>query len=133
MMITKRDKGLLAICVLSLVCIPVSLFSKTPQGSGKIYEVHPEITLPQSKTDIDRVMDAYEHLLENYLKLTESNSKKIHGDINILSKKMDSLDRKISELSIQVKSIQEKLGVETVEIPDHPSTAPDVKKSESQK
>lgn len=116
-MITRQEKNLLAICGFLIICLFVSFFSTTLQGSEKCYEVRPEITLPESKTDVTRLMDAYERLMDNYLKLMENNLTGIRTDIDDVTKKMDSIDRKISELSVKLDAVQKKLGIEPPEKP----------------
>ena len=93
-------------------------------GSQRRYEIRPEITLPEYKTDIQRVVDAYEQLMGNYITLTESYLSGTRTEIGNLTRKLDSIDRKITELSIQVESIQKKLGIEPVDKPQQKSPRP---------
>jgi peptidoglycan hydrolase CwlO-like protein len=109
---TKRNTGLLGICAFLIVCLSVVFLPTSLQGSEKRYDVRPEITLPESQTDIGRVIDAYERLMDNYMRLTESNLSGIHSDVREVTQKLDSIDHKISELSSQLERVQKKLGIE---------------------
>jgi peptidoglycan hydrolase CwlO-like protein len=109
---TKQNAGLLGICVFLIVCLSVVFLPTSLQGSEKRHEVPSEITLPESKTDISRVIDAYERLMDNYMRLMESNLTGIRSDVREVTQKLDSIDHKISELSSQLERVQKKLGIE---------------------
>lgn len=123
-MTIRRTKCVFAICAFLIICLAVSIFSTVVWGSQRRYEIRPEITLPEYKTDIQRVMDAYEHLMGNYIALTESHLSSTRTEIGNLTRKLDSIDRKIAELSIQVESIQKKLGIEPLDKPQQTTTRP---------
>ena len=130
---TKQGKGLLTICAFLIVYSFVSCFPPTLHSSEKHYEIHPEITLPESKTDVDRVIDAYERIIANYMKSTESNLAAIRIEMGTLTKKMDAMDKKISDLSTQVETIQKKLGIEPVEKPVQKPSNTEQKTTENMK
>lgn len=121
-MITRLNKSLFAVFGLLFVCLFMS-FSSTPlQGSEKHYEIRPEITLPESKTDIDRVIDAYERLMDNYLQSMDQNLAGIYLNTEHTAQKMDAIDQKLSTLSVQLEAIQKNLGID---VPEKPSPKPD--------
>lgn len=124
-MIKRYDKGVLIICGCLVVCLLGNFFSTTLLGSEKRYEVRPEITLPESRTEIDRLIDAYERMMANYMRLLESDLLEIQSDIADISKKTDSLEQRIAGISDKIDAIQKELGIETVENPDSASVAPD--------
>jgi len=97
--------GVLVAC-LSAVCL-----STSPQGGERRYEIRPEITIPESKTDTARMIDAYERLMDDYRRLLAS-------DLAGLGAEVKALGDKLSVLSAQVESIQRKLGIEPT--PPHP-------------
>ncbi len=57
---TKQHKGILAVGVVVLVCLLAVFFSTSIQGKEKKYELRPQITLPEYRTDAARAIDAYE-------------------------------------------------------------------------
>lgn len=125
-MIIKQNKSLLAIFAFLMVCLFVNFFSTSLQGSEKRYEIHPEITLPESKTDTARIIDAYERMVNNYLQSIDSDLTRIHLNTEHASKKMDSIDQKIYILSIQLETIQKKLGIEVSKKPPSKSNGTEV-------
>ena len=110
--LAKSNKKWVAICGLITICLLVSSFSTSLHGGEKYYEIRPEITVPAYKTDIERVIDSYDHLMNNYFDLIEKNTVNLHSDVTDMAKKIDSIDEKITLLTIQMKSIQKKLGIE---------------------
>lgn len=109
---TKKKTGLLAICVFFVVCLSAMCLSTSQHGGEKRYEVRPEITLPESQTDVSRVIDAYERLINNYIKPTEDSLINIRSEVRDVSQRLDSIEDKISELSAQLERIEKKLGIE---------------------
>lgn len=105
-------RRLLICCGLLAVCVITGYFVPSLHGSEKRYEIHPEITLPQYKTDFDRVLDAYELLMRNYMGLTERNFEGIHTNAAEITRKIDLLDQKLTAISCQMEAIQKKLGIE---------------------
>ena len=108
----KSNRKLVAICGLIIICLLVSNFATSLHGSEKYYEIRPEITVPTPKTDIQRVIDSYDHVMNNYFDLMEKNTVNLHSDVTDMAQKIDSIDQKITSLSIQMQSIQKKLGIE---------------------
>ncbi|MFQ6036318.1 MAG: hypothetical protein ACE5NM_10825 [Sedimentisphaerales bacterium] len=82
------------------------------QGSQKTYEVQPYITVPEYRTDAARAIDAYERLMERYMDLTEKNLFIVGTDIREVTKKLDSIDDKLTQLSATIARIEKALGIE---------------------
>lgn len=123
---TIKTNGVLAICGLLIACLSVACLSASYQSGEKRYEVRPEITIPESKTDVARMVDAYERLMDNYKELMESHLTGIHTEVGTIDKKLDAIDRKMSVLSAQLETIQKKLGIEpTPQQPEKPISAKD--------
>jgi len=87
----KTNRNLLVLAAGLLARVAVVWFSTSIQGSEQIYEVRPQITIPEYKTDTTRVIDAYERLMDRYMDLTERNLSRISTDIQGIVNKLDSL------------------------------------------
>lgn len=106
------NKNLLAVGVVVVCCITVVWFSTSIQGGSKTYELRPQISLPEYRTDVVRAIDAYERLMERYMDLTERNSIRIGTDIKEVMKKLDSINDKLTELSARIARIEKTFGIE---------------------
>ncbi len=107
-----KSNGVLAACVVLVVCLSAVCLSTSQPDRRNYYEIRPEITIPESKTDTARMIDAYERLMDNYRQLMESNLAGLHAEVGTIGQKLDSIDRKMSMLSAQMETIQKKLGIE---------------------
>jgi Na+/phosphate symporter len=87
-------------------------FSASIQGSQKTYEIHPNVNLPEYSTDINRIVNAYERLMERYMSLTEKNLTNIETDLKNTAEKLDSIETKLTELSARTARIEQALGIE---------------------
>ena len=114
-MITNRN--ILSIFVVIIICSVVAWLSVSIQGSQKTYEIQPHLTVPEYKTDLARVMDAYERLMERYMDLTEGNLLMIGTDITTVGTRLDSIDAKLTEFSARMTRIEQALGIEQTKGP----------------
>ena len=106
------NKNLLAAVAVILCCITVIWFSTITKASPTTYEVRPRISLPEYKTDTVHAIDAYEQLMERYMNLTERNSIRIHSDLKEVIRRLDSINYKLSELSLRIAKIEKTFGIE---------------------
>ena len=106
------NKSLLAVGAVVVCCITVVWFTTSIQGGPKIYELRPQIAVPEYRTDTVRAIDAYERLMERYMDLTERNSTMIGTDLKEVMKKLDSIDDKLTELSARIARIEKTFGIE---------------------
>ncbi|MGD8787672.1 MAG: hypothetical protein PVJ60_09630 [Phycisphaerales bacterium] len=109
-MSTKKNLTILSIAV--ICCITIAWFSVSIQGVQKTYEIQPQITVPEYKTDAARAINAYERLMERYMNQTERNSRIFNMEIKGINKKLDSIDYKLTELSIRIGRIEKELRIE---------------------
>jgi len=107
----KKNKSLLAVAVVLACCVIVVWFSASIHGNPNTYELRPQLTVPEHKTDIVRVIDAYERLMERYLDLTERNSAMVGEDIRSIAIRLDSIDDGLAELSTRTARIERALGI----------------------
>ena len=108
----RTKKSLLAVAAGLACCVVVVWFSTSIQGSEKTYEIQPQITLPEYRTDAARAIDAYERLMERYMDLTEMNMIRIGMDVQGFGGKLGSIDNKLAELSARLSRIEKALGIE---------------------
>ena len=122
------NKKLLAVGAFVVCCVTVIWFSTSIQGGSKTYELRPQISIPQYRTDAVRAIDAYERLMERYMNLTERNSTRIGTDIKEVIKRLDSINNKLTELSARMARIEKTFGIEEPKPPTNKTTrskAPD--------
>ena len=108
----KTNRNILAVFVATIICSVVVWLSATIQGGQKTYEIRPNITIPEYKTDLARVMDAYERLMERYMDLTERNQSMVGTDLKYVVKTLDSIDGRLTEFSERIARIETALGIE---------------------
>lgn len=107
----KKNKNFLVIAGIIACCVIALWFSPSIRGSDNKYELRPQITIPEHKSDIVRVIDAYERLMERYLDLTERNSAMVGDDIRAIAIRLDSIDERLAELSTRTARIERALGI----------------------
>lgn len=105
---TKENKNLLAVGIFLLVCFIALCFSTTIYG-GQEYQVRPEISIPEHRTDTGRAMDAYERLMDRFMNMTERNLIGIDRDVRGISGQLASINSKLSEISTRIANIEKKL------------------------
>jgi len=111
------NKNLLAVGAVVVCCITVVWFSTSIQGDTKTYELRPQISIPEYRTDAVRAIDAYERLMERYMDLTERNSTRIGMDLKEVIKKLYSIDDKLTQLSARIARIEKTFGIEQTKPP----------------
>ncbi len=107
----KKNKSFLAVAVLVACCVIAVWFSASIRGSENTYELRPRVAVPEHKSDIVRVVDAYERLMERYLDLTERNSAMVGEDIRAVAVRLDSIDDRLAELAARTARIERALGI----------------------
>ncbi len=127
----KSNRNLLVIAAAIICCGVIVWFSVSIQGSQQKYEIQPHITIPESKTDATRAIDAYERLMERYMDLTEKSLFKTGTDIQEVAKKLKSIDDKLTKLSTRIAGIEKALGIKQADPNDtkEPQTEPVDKKT----
>ncbi len=99
------------------MCMAAGFFSATLFGSSeKRYEIRPEITLPEYKTDMDRLTDVYERMIDDYIKVMNQDLTQIHIELQNVSEALDTM-------SDQLETIQRKLGIEILDTSNQPPAA----------
>jgi len=116
----SSNKNLLLVAAAIACGVILVWFSTSIGDSQKTYELRPRLTIPEYKTDVVRIIDAYERLMERYIDLTERNLTGIGMDLKAVVKKLDSVDAKLTALSARTARIEKALGIEpqTMPLPD---------------
>jgi len=111
-----KTKTLFAVAAVGVCCIAIlsGVFSPASiQGSTtKKYELHPEVYLPEHRSDAARAINAYERLMERYMDMTESRYAGFGADLKGVERKLDSINGKLTELSARMARIERALGIE---------------------
>ena len=108
----KTNRNILTVIVVIIACSMVVWLSATLQGDQKTYEIQPHLIIPEYKTDLARVMDAYERLMERYMDLTEQNQSMVGTDLKYVVTTLDSIDGRLAEFSARIARIETALGIE---------------------
>ena len=107
---TKMNRTLLAVTA-GLAALIIVVWSST-SIQGVDYEVKPEITIPEYRTDAARAIDAYERIMNRYMDVTERNLDRIGADVRGIVRKLDFVGSKLTELSARMTRIEKALGIE---------------------
>jgi len=108
----KTNRNTLAILVAIIACSVLVWLSASIQGGQKTYEIQPHLKIPEYKTDLARVMDAYERLMERYLDLTQQNQTMVGADLKYAVTALDSIDGRLAELAARITRIETALGID---------------------
>ena len=120
----STNRNSLAVLAVIIACSILVWLSASIHGGQKTYEIHPNLSIPEYKTDLARVMDAYERLMERYLDLTEQNQSTVGADLKYVVTTLDSIDGRMAELSVRIARIETALGIDQPKSPPRPKPAP---------
>jgi hypothetical protein len=121
----RTNKNLLAVAAAVVCCTIVVWFSTSSQGVPKTYEIEPQITIPEYRTDAARAIDAYERLMERFMNLTERNLFRAAADTRDVVQKLDSIDHKLTGLCARIARIEKALGIEQPKPPNREEPLPE--------
>ena len=111
--VMSTNKKLLAVAVSAICCVIAVWSSTSIHGSPNTYELQPQIAIPEHRTDIARVIDAYERLMERYMDLTDRNSALIGSEITNIPATLESINAGLADLSARAARIERALGIQT--------------------
>lgn len=116
----RVKRNLFMAVVVVVVCLATAKFAVSLQdkhfGPANNYYIEPEITTPEYQTDTGRVINAYERLMDRYMDLAQSRSA---TDCQTASQKLDSIDAKLTDISMRLSRIEKALGID----PNSPKSA----------
>jgi len=113
----RIKKSLIAVVAAFAACWIVVWFSASIQGDQRTYEIQPQITIPEYRTDAARAIDAYERLMERHMDITEANLIRLDSNLKAVAKSLDSIDKTLMELSGRIARIEKTLGIEQPKTP----------------
>ncbi len=108
----NKKKNLPAVAATFLGVIIMVWLSSSIQGGQATYELRPQVAIPEHRTDVARIVDAYERLMERYMNLTENNMASVGTDLGNVRIMLDSIDRRLAELAERTGRIEKALGIE---------------------
>lgn len=101
----KKNKKLLVVCTIMTVCF-IAWRARPSQGSVRRFEIKPEISLPESRTDAARAIDAYESVTNRLMDMTERNLTGINADVKDIARMLVTIDLKLTELSKRMSKME---------------------------
>jgi len=107
----KAKRYLLFVVAIIACGLTVIWFSTPIQADDKTYEVRPQISTPEYRTDAARAIDAYERLMDRYMQMTERVFVGIDTDVRDVVKRLNSMDSKLTELLAGFTRIENALGI----------------------
>jgi hypothetical protein len=103
----SKNRNLLAVGLVLIVCLIVIGSSSSIQGSSRTYKIKPEITLPEYRIDRGSAIEAYERMMERFMNLADINT-----EVEGIGNSLVSIDYKLTELSRRMARIEKALGIE---------------------
>ncbi len=122
-----KNKSVAIACIIT-TCVALMLCSNAIQGSQKTYEVQPEITIPEYRSDTARAIYAYERLMNRFISITERNLLNVEESVDQVSSKLDSINLELTRLSERVARIELALGIEPIK-----PTKPNLENTQNEK
>jgi len=129
----RTNKNLLIVAAAVLCCVATAWFATSIQGGERTYEVEPQITIPEYRTDAARAIDAYERLMDRLMDLTEKNLDRINATVFDITKKLDSIDDRLQKLSERIERIENALGIQQPKPQTNKNTQPEPACSKTRK
>ena len=114
----RTKKNLLALTA-AVVCALTIWFSTSIQGKETTYEVRPQISVPEYRTDAARAIDAYEHIVQRLMDTNKNSLAEIDTTLKTIAKKLDSIDASLARLSARMAGIEKALSLKKLKPPEH--------------
>jgi outer membrane murein-binding lipoprotein Lpp len=108
----KNKKFLLFASIMISGLLIAGISARVSTGESSTYEIQPEITLPQYRSDTARLIDSYERTVNRVLDARERDSRMVNYKMEKIGTKIDKLTEKVDKLSERMERIEKKLGIE---------------------
>jgi hypothetical protein len=96
------------ITILALLATILFFVFATPRGICRTTEIRPEVQIESYKSDMARMVEAYERLMDRYIGMVERN-------MQAESDRIVAIDQKLDEISWSLMRIEEALGINSGE------------------
>jgi hypothetical protein len=106
----NKSRPSLLLAIVS-ACVIAGLFSATIWSSSKVYEIRPQINLPEYQLYPPDTTAPFGQMFEQYETAAAEKLSAISADLEAISKKLDSIDSKLVQLSDRLTKIENALGV----------------------
>ena len=94
---------------IAAACIIAGLFSATIRGSSKVYEIRPQINIPEYQ--MYPCNPAMYQQLTDHVKNANENLSAITTNLKTITDKLDSIDAKLTQLSERLLKIESTLSL----------------------
>jgi hypothetical protein len=108
--------------VLFVIFIGVLIWLAGSLNGSQDYDVKPEISIPEYKSDAARAIDAYEKVMDRYMDISESNFKNIASDNEKIFEKLLEIQQDLNRIDMRLERIEKAMGLEP--LPPVRTTAP---------
>jgi hypothetical protein len=109
----NKSRPSLLLAIVS-ACVIAGLFSATIWSNSKVYEIRPQINLPEYQLyppDTTASFGSACGGFEQYETATAEKLSAISTDLEAISKKLDSIDSKLTQVSARLIRIEKALGL----------------------
>ena len=112
--------------VFSLLGLTGVLWAVAAWGRSERVEVRPEVSIPATTSDVDRIMTSYEKLMDRFLDQNQAQLISVAEENKGLSERLDQLDRKLNLVLKKLTRIEKAMGIppEAPLPPTTPNQAP---------
>ncbi len=105
--------GLVAVLAVAAIFL---LTGRTTTASEKTYKINAgQHSVRGYTSDVDRVMESYEKLMNRYMDMVDSNMRGISYDTKKILGNLSSIDKKINTLDERIARIEKALKIEPPE------------------
>lgn len=105
----KKNKILFILgLAVSLCAVVIAVSDSKHEKRENRYELENEISLPEYKSNIDKMIDAYERMVDKLLYATSSGTK-FNSDVNSIYKKLSDIDNKLAVITAKLETIEKEL------------------------
>ncbi len=106
-----KNKILFVIGVAVGVCAAVvAVSNSTHERRENHYEIEHEISLSEYKSNLDKMIEAYERMVDKLLYATSSGTN-FNSDVNAIYKKLSDIDSKLALITAKLETIEKNLEI----------------------
>ena len=114
----NKSRPFILLVIAAAACIIAGSFSATIRGSSKVYEIRPQINIPEYQMYPLNTTAVYQQMLEQQRAATEERLSAISINLETIANKLDAIDSKITQISARLTKIEDALGIKPPPVPD---------------